>query len=356
MFRQILLLLVIAGSVTALSTLALSQIEGLQKLLKGDQTAIATCKIVFFKELVDYNVADEHCKSFEIGSGRAEKGNLVTVNTDEKNQQLQVLLDLAYPVADPEVGKWGSTRWVWAGLRKTKNTDDTNVQRGDYDPLEWEWADGTNPTEFQQWLNFGEKNSQPDQDNMKKGKKIKGVSGDDATCNEDPRCFQNQMRINHEGAWDDTYKFRKHPYACDYRGKYILSSEPSTWKEAGSACDAAGLHLAMVRSPAEVEEIKTAMVYFLGDADVSWGTWDANNWIWLSGNDVEEEGVWRWYNGDLAETWDMPWRNKAGKDNAKYLSDGGQNAMAISRWGEFDDSFQDQVERKRPFACQCPDS
>lgn len=164
------------------------------------------------------------------------------------------------------------------------------------------------------------------------------------------------MRINHEGLWDDTYMFKKHPYACDYEGKYILSNDHKTWVNAKTACESAGLHLAMVRSPEEVEEMKQAAVHFLGAADPTWGKWDQNNWIWTGGNDLASEGDWTWLDGSPVETWDLPWIRKSGNDNSVKLSPGGQDALAISRWGEFDDSYHDNNKKIKPFACQCPGS
>ena len=360
MFCQLVFLFAVVGCTSAqLSESDQNQVEGLRKLLVGlDSGVLATCNIVFFSEMVNYNEADDNCKKFDIGSGRGEEGNLVTVNDEVKNQDLKTLLEMAYPEEEQEEWKWGGTRWVWAGLRKTKNNNLTDLERGDYDPLDWEWADGSHPTDYFKWLNYGKKKAQPDQNSMKKGSKLK-FDGDDNECNEDPRCFQNQMRINHDGKWDDTYKFRKHPYACDYKGKYLLSNKANTWEGARDACDDAGLHLAKVRSPEEVVEIISAAAFFLGAADESWKTWDVRNWIWLGGNDLEEEGVWKYLDGDLVETWDVPWKKKAGKDNAKFLTvpgRSGQHALAISRWGEFDDSFHDNDKKMRPFACQCPES
>ena len=318
------------------------QIKGLKKLLKGlDAGVYTTCSIVFFSEKVTYDVADDRCKNFNIGSGRGEEGNLVTVNDDEKNQDLKILLEMAYPEKDQPKDKWTDTKWVWAGLRKTKNNKDTKP--GPYDPLDWEWADGSHPTDFKSWHK-----NQPDQRALKPGQK---------GCNESPRCFQNQMRINHKGLWDDTYTFKTHPYACDYKGKYVLSNDFKTWEQAKEACAAAGLHLAKIRSQAEVEEVKDAMEYFLTPKDENWSKWDSNNWIWTGGNDLNDEGVWLWLDGSPVESWDIPWIEGAGKDNAAYLNGAeGQHALAISRWGEFDDSFHKHQKRKRPFACQCPGS
>jgi len=345
----ILLLVVVLCASTADIGKAIStdQIRGLKKLLKGlDSGVFTTCSIVFFSEKVTYDEADLNCRNFDIGSGKGEQGNLVTINDEEKNKDLQILLEMAYPEKEQPDSKWTDTKWVWAGLRKTKNNK--AKKPGPYKASDWAWFDGSNPTDYFKWMSFGKKNAQPDQAVLKKGKK---------GCNEDPRCFQNQMRINHGGQWDDTWKFKTHPYACDYKGKYVLSNEPKTWESAKEACAAAGLHLAKVRNAGEIEEMKSAMVYFLGKADESWKTWDHQNWIWLGGNDLNEEAVWKWLDGEEVETWDLPWRTEAGNDNAQYLpGKGGQHALAISRWGQFDDSFHDHKKRKRPFACQCPGS
>ena len=50
------------------------------------------------------------------------------------------------------------------------------------------------------------------------------------------------------GQWDDTFKYKTHPYACDYQGKYILSATMRTWSGAKLACEKAGLMLAKVKN------------------------------------------------------------------------------------------------------------
>jgi len=345
MIKNILVLLVVAvgfsnGGIQR--AISMNQIKGLKKLLKGLGDGIfVTCNIVLFSEMVNYDEADLRCRNFDIGSGVGEEGNLVTVNDEEKNKDLGILLEMAYPEEAQPANKWTNTKWVWAGLRKVKNNGYTK-KAPTYNGADWNWADGSNPKEFKKWMK-----NQPDQNNLKKGKK---------GCDQ-PQCLQNQMRINHHGQWDDTYKFKLHPYACDYKGKYILSNEPKTWESAKAACSAAGLNLAKVRSGVEVDEMKVAMDYFLGEVSPTWKTWNNNNWVWLGGSDQNEEGLWKWLDGELVEDWNVPWRPKAGKDDAEYLPGAdGQHALAISRWGQFDDSFQDSKQRKRPFACQCPGS
>ena len=356
MLRQVILLLTVAGSALAWDgkisrVIDNDQVNGLAKLLGLENGVIATCKLVLFPELVTYDVADKNCRNFNIDSGRGEEGNLATVDNDEKNDDLMTLLTMAYN-APEDHAMWADKNWVWAGLRKTKNNDSTDP--GDYSGNDWEWADGSHPESFSKWFKFGEKHGQPDQASLDNG--IEG-------CDEDPTCFQNQMRINHDGIWDDTWKFKTHPYVCDYKGKYIISKEQKTWEEAKAACEGYKLDFAKIRNGGEVGEMKLAMDYFLGEANFK-SYWDADNWVWLGGNDLDEEGTWKW-SDEAPLDWDEDWMKKAGKggqagnDDAKKLQINGrqgQHGLAISRKGQFDDSYHNTQERKLPFACQCPGS
>jgi len=304
------------------------QIAGLKSLLKNLDGVYPTCQIVLFSELLDYDAAEKKCENFDIGTGGGT-GNLATVNDEDKNTDLKLLLEMAYPYKGRD-HRWDNDQWVWAGMRKTKNNDGDKKAR-EYNALDWEWADGSHPGEFFKWMK-----NQPDQ-------------------RKDGNNLQNQMRINHQGEWDDTFKYKTHPYACDYQGKYILSANMKTWSDAKKACETAGLTLAKVRSDKEVEEMMAAGNSFLGPRDESLKTWDSRNWIWLGGTDAEEEGVWKWVDGTPILYFDeMNWR-RPNPDNAAYLGEETQNYLAFSRWGEFDDSFDDK-KRRRPFACQCPDT
>lgn len=324
--------LVVADGLLTLTDKDKQQIRGLKKLLSNLDGVYPTCNLVLFSELVDYGTADERCKSFDIGSGGDVKGNLATVNDEGKNKDLKLLLEMAYPESD---GKWSDNEWVWVGLRKTKNNEGDKKDRK-YNAQDWNWADGSQPIDYQMWMR-----GQPDQKPQKDGKE---------------KLLQNQMRINHDGKWDDTFAYKTHPYACDYQGKYILSATPKAWSDANTACMDAGLEMAKVRNDAEVKEIQQAAVYFLGEYDESSKIWDQFNWIWLGANDATIEGTWAWNDGEaLDATWyaNMPWR-EPNPDNSDRINGGRtQNYLAISKWGEFDDSF-DSPKRQRPFACQCP--
>jgi len=305
-----------------------SQVIGLKRLLKNMDGVYATCNLILFKEMVDYETAEKNCENFDIGMGKDQQGNLATVNDAEKNMDIKILLGMAYEKDMSR--KWDADQWVWAGLRKVKNNIG-KISKA-YDANDWNWADGETPSDFHKWLP-----KMPDQRTKKKD----GV-----------KYYQNQMRINHNGRWDDTFSYMVHPYACDYQGKYILSATLKTWHDAKKDCESAGLTLAKVRNAAEVQEMVSAAKYFLGPRDPEVKVFHKTNWLWLGGNDLETEGVWQWTDGSSMEEFDgMVWR-KPNPDNAEYIGDVGQDVLSFSKWGEFDDSFD--TKRKRPFACQCP--
>jgi len=319
-----------------------SEVRGLRNLMKqnGDTGFFASCQIVLFSKPVGFDEAIEECSNFDLGMGKNQEGYLATVNDGEKNEVIRELLSMAYSGEDLKAlypgknTKWVAEQWAWVGLQKTKNNAG-KISRG-YDAGDWQWAaNGETPGEFAKWMV-----KQPDQRVLKKG-------GD---CTE-KKCYQNQMRINHEGKWDDTYKYKKHPYACDYQGKYILSATLKKWHAAKKMCEDAGLIMAKVRSKAENQEIVQAAAYFLGArADEEW---DQSNWFWIGGQDIQEEGVFSWADGeefDVDAAW-IPWRNP-NPDNAERMGRTGQDSIAISKWGKWDDSYTEK--RARPFACMCP--
>jgi len=315
------------------------QLNGIKRLIRNlPGNVYPICNMILFGDIVDYDTADAHCKDFDIGTGVRYNGNLVTVNDFEKNGDIKLLLEMAYPVAET-FGKWANTSWVWAGMRKVHNTAPATLAERTYDLYDWEWADGSNPIGFVKWMN-----NQPDQKALKYNKK---------GCNESPKCYQNQMRINHEGKWDDTFKFKVHPYACDYRGKYIISPEQKTWWSAKEACEEAGLILAKMRSRSELDEIVNMAYYMLGATDPELRIFHPENWFWIGGNDMINEETWTWVDGEEIEDWGIPWRNP-NPDNASFALKEGQNAMSLSKWGQVDDSYE--LKRKRAFVCQCPDT
>jgi len=317
------------------------EVKGLRKLMKQntDTGFFATCQIVLFSELVDFDTAIERCRNFKIGMATAQEGFLATVNEGVKNEFIRELLEMAYPTRNmPKKHKWIGEQWAWVGLQKTANNVG-KVKGGvkNYNGEDWQWAaNGEHPQEFTKWMK-----NQPDQRVLRRGKD---------GCNE-KKCYQNQMRINHVGQWDDTYKYKLHPYACDYQGKYIMSSTHAKWAKAKEMCENAGLILAKVRNAEENAEIVQAALYFLGERVEE--EWDQSNWFWIGANDMAEEGTYVWADDEAfdAEAAWINWR-RPNPDNAEKKGTVGQDAISISKWGKWDDSYAEK--RKRPFACMCP--
>lgn len=305
-------------------------VHGMKNLIQGLEGVFPTCDIILFSEMVNFTTAEKKCVDFDMGLGATQVGNLATVNDDDKNRALKLLLNMAYKRKTKKKSQWDPDQWVWAGMRKVRNNlaVDTNKQ---YKASDWEWTDGSSPTTFKKWMK-----KQPDQ-------------------KKDGSFLQNQMRINHKGQWDDTFTYKEHPYTCDYQGKYMISPKRLTWENARAACQNAGLDLAKVRNAGEIEEVINAAKYFLGDRHQK--KFHHVNWIWIGGNDIANEGDWRWISDDspIADFESLPWLKNM-PDNAPLKKKGlkGQHALSISKWGKFDDSFI--KVRKRGFACQCPNT
>merc|ERR1712224_51446 len=93
---RVFILLCLIGASQALLGLDKSQIHGLKKLLKNlDAGVFPTCNLVLFSEKVDFNTAEKNCENFDIGMGADQVGNLATVNDEEKNTDLKLLLGMA---------------------------------------------------------------------------------------------------------------------------------------------------------------------------------------------------------------------------------------------------------------------
>ena len=380
----IVCLYLLMGLPEALDLSLKGKVEGMKNLVKSlANHTFPTCDLVLFTELADFKTAEERCNNLHLAASSLTKGNLATVNTELRNEEISMLLNIALPISKQNRFKYAGNRWVWTGLRKTKNKSKKHIKkienRVPYNALDWEWYDGSQPDVFSNWHR-----GQPDQRPLKRGKKSNEYKNS-GVC-EERRCRQNQMRLDHDGKWDDGFAFEMHPYACDYTGRYVVSDELKSWDDAKVACEAAGLTLASVRSLEETEELRQALLLFLGESGFEncagvfgkgkdflksldddkksctsqKGRWDPDHWAWIGGNDKEEEGNFKWLDGSSAIFEDFPWIASGGNNNggkAKQDKEGlidktyGQDSLTISKWGEFDDEYGDV---KRPFACECP--
>lgn len=331
--------------------------DDMKELFQVSDNVFATCNLVLFKEMVDYKTADKKCEKFTIGEGRgSHKGNLATVDDDDKNTELKTLLGLAYPKTEKNKNVWHKENWVWAGLkkiknlkgenrknkigkkknRKNKNGRKKNEKSDNFIAAEWQWSDGITKVKENYTGYWMEK--QPDQTELNGS-------------------YQNQMRVNNAGKWDDTFECMKHAYACDYQGKYLFSKSHKTWEEAKQICENAGLILAMVRDEDEVKEFTEAAENILGPINEE-KRWDADNWLWLGAKDMDKrigKFDFEWVEGgDVVEKY----KNKKilTKKYNKYIDNSmdkengvNQEHLALSKSGKFDDSY-----KPKPFACQCP--
>ena len=297
---------------------------------KLNKRVYATCSIILFDEIVDYATATANCRKLEIFEPQKKeliRGNLATVNNINKTEDIKLLLGMAYKRRSAKEAKRKDfDQWVWVGLRKLKNNKG-NKKSKKYDATHWKWPDGTTPENYSVW-----QASQPDQKKRKKEK-------------------QNQIRINHDGEWQDIWKNKEHPYACDYRGKYIISTRPMSWKQARKSCVKAGMILAKVRNDKEIEEMKRAMFYFLGPGTKDNDVGDEMNWILVGGNDIGKKSRWQWTDGEDIENVDkFPWISKM-MPLHKTWGNKRHHVMTFSRNGTFDDTVVSETRRR--FACQC---
>ena len=367
------------------------QVNGIRELVKDlPNHHFQTCNLVLVTEKANFTTAEQKCTELpKLITTSAEPGTLATINTKEANDYLTTLINIGLPKNEQGKFKYAGNRWVWTGLRKIHNLDTRHIRkinkRIPYNASDWAWYDGSTPEGFESW-NRG----QPDQRPLPDGKKSNEYKHS-GVCHQE-ECRQNQMRINHEGKWDDAFAFEQHPYACDYKGRYLVSAERKSWDDAKAACEAAGLSLATTRSLDEVEELRRALLYFLGESgfeicantfgvkDADNGKkkkkkkskkarkleakrrkicgaatmeerWDAEHWAWTGGNDNSNEGEYVWTDGSKVLFEGFPWIAKAGNDNKAKGREAGQNSLTLSKWGEFDDSYKDM---HKPFACECP--
>eukprot|EP00116_Pleurobrachia_bachei_P006319 sb/3466581/ len=250
-----------------------------------NETGISSMEMSCYDKLLD--AAQEK-------TGMLSTGNLVTVNDEIKEHDVTLLLNAAKPNLDDMSAP---DNWLWSGLTRVRNNDGGEHP---YDVADWEWTSGSNLTSaYEKWIDGA------------------------------PEYHQNQVAINHDGDWNDTYVEKEHPYACDYKGKYVVSPARMTWPDAKVACENAGLTLAMVKDQEDADELVYLMGLILGSRYNE--QYHYHNWVWTGGNDITDEGVYVWPDGTEVEDFAaIAWEDPQ-PDNAKYIKGYEQDVLQFSK-------------------------
>jgi len=297
----------------------------------------ATCGWVLFKEYVDYYTAVQRCKENEfIGISTPGGRSLASVHSETENNILRYMMLHAFGEDREDTRYTGPSNWVWIGLHKENNTE---VREGNgkvvWDESDWVWEDGSSLDELS-YTNWMQKNNQQVQPDMKPSEEGHQTAA---------RLFRPR-----DGLWDDTYTTMKHPYICKFNVPvhYIVYDEGLKWDQARAACEAKGLFFAKIRSTYENDEFVKAIQRV-------WGTerhekkFHHQNWIWIGATDERISGQFEFYDQEQIN-FRVPWARKQ-HDNKTRKRKGSQDHVAVSRWGEWDDSYGDHWSR--PYACQC---
>lgn len=303
----------------------------MHKALKNPDV-VSTCRYILFKTYKTFHKAKESCEKLQMPLTHTN-ASIAVIKTREDNKDITHLLQLAYGVK--QVGRRFDRRnWVWVGLKKVHNTGKVlkKNKRGpkNFNASEWRWDDGSIP-EYVRWLR-----DMPDQE--KAGKN-----------------YQDHVSVSKRGRWDDTFPYKKMPYACNYCGKYIVLAQQVTWFHARSLCKSYGLTMAMVNSKRDNDDLAMAVKMEFGE-DTEKKRWDDNNWVWLGSQEIMQNGtgtkIWQHHDGSPL-LWVSPkWDTKRQPDNWSKQRWGEERVVAFSRINhKWDDSYP---ERKRPFACMCP--
>lgn len=78
----------------------------------------------------------------------------------------------------------------------------------------------------------------------------------------------------------------------------------ATWEDAQTACQSKGWHLARILSVWDQERIKFQLLgYQAGIAQGFYASSGHGGGMWVGANDRDEEGQWRWTNGELLSSY-----------------------------------------------------
>jgi len=320
-----------------------SQLARLDKSTTA-HSAHATCQFSIHKELVDYETAKEKCtNSSWIGFATPGGRQLVSIHSELENRIATYLFQHAYGEQIQEKRYEGATNWAWIGLEKENGTEQRPAEAGKlvWNHEDWRWVDGQkfDQSSYSNWMDKGDLQVQPDM--MKSGEDHQTAA----------RLFRKLRKNRDEsGMWDDTFKSQLHPYICKFNVPvhYIVFPEGKTWHEAKTDCEVRGFYFAKIRNKAENELfVEAARRAF--DEERHERKFHHFNWIWIGATDLKNSGTFEYYDEEEIK-FTIPWAHKQ-HDNKTTKKQGSQDYVAVSRWGEWDDSYGD--DWKRPYACQC---
>ncbi|XP_063687814.1 uncharacterized protein LOC134821076 [Bolinopsis microptera] len=309
-------------------------------------SAHATCGFSVHTDLSDYETAKQKCENSSwIGFPTPGGRKLASLHSEMENKIATLMFQYAYGGEELEGTRYeGASNWAWIGLEKVKKTEarPEGAAKLVWMQEDWEWTDGTtlDHTSYGNWMTRRSSDEQIQPDMLK-------VEDDYQTA---ATIFRKVLEGDSSGVWDDKVKSALHPYICKFNVPvhYIVFPELKTWHEAKSDCERRGFYFAKIRNKAEndllVEAVKT--VYDDHRYDKKF---HHENWVWIGATDLKDSGEFEFYDGEPIK-FSIPWA-KNQHDNKKTKEQGSQDYAAVSRWGEWDDSYGN--DWNRPYACQC---
>jgi len=308
--------------------------------------AHATCGFSVHTDLSDYETAKQRCEnSTWIGFPTPGGRKLASIHSELENKIATLMLQYAYGGEELEGSRYeGGSNWAWIGLEKVNRTGarPDGADKLVWEEEDWVWTDGTtlDQNSYENWMTRRKSDEQIQPDMWK-------VEDNHQTA---ARIFRKIKEGESSGIWDDTFKTKLHPFICKFNVPvhYIVFPELKKWHEAKADCERRGFYFAKIRSKAENDLLVEAInrVY---DGERHNKKFHHENWIWVGATDLKNSGEFEFYDGEPIK-FSIPWARKQ-HDNKKTRKQGSQDYAAVSRWGEWDDSYGN--DWNRPYACQC---
>jgi len=309
--------------------------------------AHATCGFSVHTDLSDYETAKQKCEnSTWIGFPTPGGRKLASIHSELENKIATLMLQYAYGGSEELEGKRyeGASNWAWIGLEKVNRTGARPDGAGKlvWGEEDWIWTDGTtlDQNSYENWMTRKKSDEQIQPDMWR-------VGDDHQTA---ARIFRKIKEGESSGIWDDTFKSKPHPFICKFNipVHYIVFPELKKWHDAKADCERRGFYFAKIRNKAE-NDLLVEAIQRVYNGDRHDKKFHHENWIWVGATDLKNSGEFEFYDGEPIK-FSIPWARKQ-HDNKKTKKQGTQDYAAVSRWGEWDDSYGN--DWNRPYACQC---